>query len=145
MLKSSTWKRSPGGAGTASRRRWGHVTPSVHEPGQGDPHVLHPPLLQIVIQNGLPRRTRYTITDPHRLQVELARVIETGVAYDREEYELGITCVGSPLLNAAGLAWAAMSVTGPTTRFVPNGPPRPCGPPALGLTRVLGLAGVVGE
>lgn len=104
-----------------------------------------PQLLQTVIQNGLPRRTRYTITEPHRLQLELARATETGVAYDREEYELGITCVGSPLLNAAGRAWAAISVTGPTPRFRPERTATAVRTAALGLTRVLGLAGVVGE
>jgi IclR family transcriptional regulator, acetate operon repressor len=103
-----------------------------------------PQLLREVIQNGLPRRTRYTITDPHRLEVELARAGETGVAYDREEYELGIACVGSPLLNAAGRAWAAISVTGPTTRFRPERTATAVRTAALGLTRVLGIR-VVGD
>jgi len=96
-----------------------------------------PQLLEAVIQNGLLRRTRYTITNPHRLQLELARAAETGAAYDREEYELGITCVGSPLLNRAGRAWAAISVTGPTTRFRPERTAAAVRIAALGLTRVL--------
>ena len=50
-----------------------------------------PQLVQTVIQNGLPRRTSYTITDPRRLELELIHAAETGVAYDREDYELGIT------------------------------------------------------
>jgi DNA-binding IclR family transcriptional regulator len=96
-----------------------------------------PELLEAVVSNGLPRRTRYTITDPHRLQLELTRAAETGVAYDREEYELGITCVGSPLLNRAGRAWAAISVTGPTTRFRPERAAAAVRATALGLTRAL--------
>lgn len=96
-----------------------------------------PRLLESVIQNGLLRRTRYTITDPHRLQVELKRAAESGVSYDREEYELGITCVGSPLLNRTGRAWAAISVTGPTTRFRPERTAAAVRTAALGLTRVL--------
>jgi DNA-binding IclR family transcriptional regulator len=83
------------------------------------------------------RCTRYTITDPHRLRLELTRAAETGVAYDREEFELGITCVGSPLLNRAGRAWAAISVTGPTTRFHPERTAAAVRTAALGLTRVL--------
>lgn len=96
-----------------------------------------PQLVEAVIQNGLPRCTRYTITDPHRLERELTRAAETGVAYDREEYELGITCVGSPLLNRAGRAWAAISVTGPATRFRPERTAAAVRTAALGLTRVL--------
>jgi DNA-binding IclR family transcriptional regulator len=96
-----------------------------------------PELLEAVVHKGLPRRTRYTITDPHRLQLELMRAAETGVAYDREEYELGITCVGSPLLNRAGRAWAGISVTGPTTRFRPESAAAAVRTTALGLTRAL--------
>jgi len=94
-------------------------------------------LLQAVIKNGLIRHTRYTITDPHRLQWELARAADTGIIYDREEYELGITCVSSPVLNRAGRAWAAISVTGPTTRFRPENTAAAVRTAALGLTRVL--------
>lgn len=104
-----------------------------------------PQLLQTVIANGLPRRTRYTITVPHRLELELTRAAEAGVAYDREEYELGITCVGSPLLNAAGRAWAAISVTGPTTRFRPERAATAVRAAALGITRVLGITRAVGR
>jgi IclR family acetate operon transcriptional repressor len=96
-----------------------------------------PKLLDAVIQNGLLRRTRYTVTDPLRLRLELTRAAETGVTYDREEYELGITCVSSPLLNRAGRAWAAISVTGPTTRFRPERTAAAVRTAALGLTRVL--------
>jgi IclR family transcriptional regulator, acetate operon repressor len=96
-----------------------------------------PQLVEAVIQNGLTRCTRYTIMDPHRLELELTRAAETGVAYDREEYELGITCVGSPLLNRAGRAWAAISVTGPTIRFRPERTAAAVRTAALGLTRVL--------
>ena len=104
-----------------------------------------PQLVQTVIQNGLPRRTSYTITDPRRLELELIHAAETGVAYDREEYELGITCVASPLLNPARRAWAAISVTGPTTRFRPERTATAVRTAALGLTRVLGLTRAVGE
>lgn len=104
-----------------------------------------PQLVQAVIQKGLPRRTSYTITDPRRLELELIHAAETGVAYDREEYELGITCVASPLLNPARRAWAAISVTGPTTRFRPERTATAVRTAALGLTRVLGLTRAVGE
>jgi len=100
-----------------------------------------PQLVESVIRNGLSRITPYTITDPHRLQLELKRAAESGVSYDREEYELGINCVGSPLLNRAGRAWAAISVTGPTTRFRPERMAAAVRTAALGLTRVLNSQG----
>ena len=104
-----------------------------------------PQLLQAVIHNGL-RAALGTRSPIHiGFELELMRAAETGVAYDREEYELGITCVSSPLLNAAGRAWAAISVTGPTTRFHPERTATAVRTAALGLTRVLGLARVPGE
>jgi DNA-binding IclR family transcriptional regulator len=96
------------------------------------------PLLEAVIQRGLPPRTPYTITTPERLMKELARTADTGVAYDREEHQLGITCVASTLLNSSGPARAAISVTGPTTRFRPDRCAAAVRTAALGLTRALG-------
>jgi DNA-binding IclR family transcriptional regulator len=119
----------------------------LHSTGLGKAMLAYsnPELQDEVIANGLPRRTRYTITDPRRLQLELNRAAETGVAYDREEYEIGITCVASPLLNAAGRAWAAISVTGPTTRFRPERTATAVRTAALGITRVLGITRAVGQ
>jgi DNA-binding IclR family transcriptional regulator len=96
-----------------------------------------PQLLQSVIQGGLVRITPYTLADPRRLQLELKRVAESGVSYDREEFQLGINCVASPLLNPGGRAWAAISVTGPTARFRPERMAAAVRSAALGITRLL--------
>ncbi len=65
------------------------------------------------------RLTPYTVTAPGLLRNQLGRVREQGVAYDREESALGLTCVGAPVL-IGGRPRAAISVSGPTGRFAPE-------------------------
>lgn len=64
--------------------------------------------------------TRNTITDADEFMSELRKVRERGFAYDRGETSLLATCVAAPLLNAAGTAVAAISISGPTSRFNPR-------------------------
>lgn len=52
------------------------------------------------------------------LQAELARVRERGCAMDREELEPGLACIGAPILDRAGFAVAAISLSGPTGRML---------------------------
>lgn len=66
-----------------------------------------------VVEAGLPRRTRNSITEPGRFVRELRRVRETGVAYDREEGTLGLSCVAAPVI-VGGRVIAAISASGPT-------------------------------
>ncbi|MFD6822011.1 IclR family transcriptional regulator [Streptomyces sp. NPDC060085] len=60
----------------------------------------------------LPRFTRCTITDPDDLAAELERIRRTGIAFDDEESQLGLSCVAAPVLGRAGQAVAALSVAG---------------------------------
>ncbi|MEO6885315.1 MAG: IclR family transcriptional regulator [Jatrophihabitantaceae bacterium] len=69
---------------------------------------------------GLPRMTSRTITAPGVLHRQLARVLETGIAYEHEESALGIVCVAAPVLDPDDQAIAAVSVTGPADRFRPE-------------------------
>ncbi len=62
----------------------------------------------------LEARTAHTITDPDRLLRELHDVRVDQVAFDREEAALGLQCVAAPILNRAGVATAALSVSMPT-------------------------------
>jgi DNA-binding IclR family transcriptional regulator len=61
--------------------------------------------------------TRRTITDPGRLDRELARVRERGWATAIEELELGYVAVGAPIRDHAGRALAAISLGGPAARL----------------------------
>jgi DNA-binding IclR family transcriptional regulator len=58
------------------------------------------------------KRTKNTITSREQLEDELERVRVRGHAYDDEELAEGLFCVAAPLLNHAGYATCAVSVTG---------------------------------
>lgn len=64
--------------------------------------------------------TRNTITDPAALLEELRRVRARGYAFDKGETSTLATCVGAPILGENGCAIAAMSISGPTSRFNPR-------------------------
>jgi len=63
------------------------------------------------------RRTVHTLQDPSALRHELELAAKEGLAYDREESELGLFCVGAPIRDAQGFPVAAVSVSGPVTRL----------------------------
>lgn len=79
-----------------------------------------PELLAEVVRAGLVRRTPRTITTPGLLSRQLARVVETGTVFEFEESAVGIVCVAAPVLDADDRLIAAVSVTGPVTRFQPE-------------------------
>jgi DNA-binding IclR family transcriptional regulator len=64
--------------------------------------------------------TPHTIIDPEEFRHELRRVRERGYAFDREETTLLATCVAAPIRDAQGRAVAAMSISGPCSRFNPR-------------------------
>lgn len=55
--------------------------------------------------------TPHTIVSPRAMQAELTRVQDEGVAYDREEYRLGVECIAAPLLPTNNLCKGAISIT----------------------------------
>jgi DNA-binding IclR family transcriptional regulator len=70
-----------------------------------------------IVEAGLQRFTRATITDPDALKDELARIREQGYAIDNAEHQPGLRCVAAPIRNAAGDVFAAISVSGPQVRI----------------------------
>jgi len=48
---------------------------------------------------------------------ELEQVRQTGIAYDREEYNLGFFCIGAPVFNVAGEPIGGLGLTGLSTLF----------------------------
>jgi len=72
---------------------------------------------QLLKQQGLDRQTAHTIVTLTALWAELETVRQQGYALDREESMEGAFCVAAPVLDAAGLPVAAISISGPTTRF----------------------------
>lgn len=64
--------------------------------------------------------TQNTISDPEELLTEIKRVRNAGFAFDRGEGSLLAVCIGAPILDAQGNALAAMSISGPASRFNPK-------------------------
>ena len=73
-----------------------------------------------VIKAGLTKWTPYTITDEKQFREELATVRRQGVAYDRQEITLGLSCVAAPIFGRDSSPIAAMSVSGPASQFDPQ-------------------------
>lgn len=77
-------------------------------------------LIERAIVEGLPQWTEHTITDPDEFRQILARAREEGLAYDREENTVGLSCVAVPIFARDRLPVAAVSVSGPTGIFNAN-------------------------
>lgn len=71
---------------------------------------------RILQRQGLPARTRQTITDQRRFLAELDRVVEQGYAVDTGEEEEGVRCIAVPVRGPTR-AVAALSVSGPAERL----------------------------
>ena len=81
----------------------------------------HPDVRRTVLTGPLERRTPHTVVAPGLLEQQLDRVLETGVAFEREESTPGLLCVAAPILEEDGRTpIAAISVTGPVGRFRPD-------------------------
>lgn len=69
----------------------------------------------------LPSLTRYTLGTEGRLNDQLERVRELGLAVDHQESALGVCCVASPIIDSAGLPIAALSVSTDLASFDVSG------------------------
>ncbi len=61
--------------------------------------------------------TKFSITGKEKLLVELARIRKAGYAVDNRELDANIRCVAAPIRNENGEVAAAVSVSGPISRF----------------------------
>lgn len=79
-----------------------------------------PLLAGILERRQLPFVTPNTITESSQLLSELKRIHDVGFAFDRGETAALATCVAVPILNEHRHAVAALSISGPTSRFNPR-------------------------
>ena len=61
--------------------------------------------------------TSNSISSVEELKRNLKKVRRQRYAIDREEYKIGINCLGVPIISDEGEAIAGISVTGPASRF----------------------------
>lgn len=67
---------------------------------------------ELVKERRMLRHNENTISSLSRLKQELTRTRQAGYAVDDEEEEIGIRCIGAPLLGVSGAVEAAVSVSG---------------------------------
>jgi len=68
-------------------------------------------------RSGLPRLTDNTLTDPDALGAELERIRRQGYAFDNEEAEKGVSCIGAGIYNDEAKLVAGLSVSAPSDRL----------------------------
>ncbi|WP_142524040.1 IclR family transcriptional regulator [Raoultella ornithinolytica] len=60
--------------------------------------------------------TRRTITDPSTYLLEIQKVIKNKIAYDDEEYSIGVKCMAAPVFRHDGTVVAAIGISAPSPR-----------------------------
>jgi DNA-binding IclR family transcriptional regulator len=73
-----------------------------------------PEVIDAALAGPLPARTPRTLTSPIAIMRELTTVPDRGWAIDREEGNIGVSCVAAPIFGPLGAVVAALSVTGPS-------------------------------
>lgn len=76
---------------------------------------------ELLRQIDLLPHTEKTITDKARLREELDQVATQGVAFEDEEFELGVWGVAAPVRAHTGAGVAAIAVVGPSVRLSREG------------------------
>jgi DNA-binding IclR family transcriptional regulator len=71
-------------------------------------------------RTGLPAYTPNTLVTLDALRAELDVIRLEQLAYDREEAELGVACIGAPVRDAEGKLVAGLSISAPTDRHKPG-------------------------
>jgi len=68
-------------------------------------------------RTGLPAYTKTTLASEKALLEELAKVRKRGYAFDNEEAEKGVSCIGAGIRDADGTLIAGLSISAPSERF----------------------------
>lgn len=75
---------------------------------------------RIVADKGLAAFTPNTITDLEKLKEHLRLVRRNGFSIDREEFQIGVICVGAAIRDHAGAVVGSISVSAPVFRATPD-------------------------
>jgi DNA-binding IclR family transcriptional regulator len=79
-----------------------------------------PEIVDQVLAAGLTARTHRTLTSPAAVRRELAAIPDRGWAVDREEGNIGVSCVAAAIFGPLGEVVAALSITGPSAAVKPD-------------------------
>jgi IclR family acetate operon transcriptional repressor len=75
---------------------------------------------RIVADKGLTAFTPNTVTDIEKLKEELRLTRRNGFALDREEFQLGVICLGAAIRDHAGAVVGSIGVSSPAFRATPE-------------------------
>jgi len=73
--------------------------------------------LEYARRTGLPKYTENTLSDPESLVKEIEKIRRHGYAFDNEEAEKGVSCIGAGIYNDEGRLVAGLSVSAPSDRL----------------------------
>jgi DNA-binding IclR family transcriptional regulator len=112
-------------AGRHSMRMFTELGSSVlaHTTGSGKAMLAYQPAQTVAdiysrAREPFERLTPRTHTTLASLTEEFGRIRRRGYAIDDEEHEEGVSCVAAPVFDGSGGAFAAISISAPTSRIV---------------------------
>jgi DNA-binding IclR family transcriptional regulator len=112
-------------AGRHSMRMFTELGSSVlaHTTGSGKAMLAYrrPDAIELMyprVREPFARLTPRTHTTLDSLREEFARIRRRGYAIDDEEHEEGVSCVAAPVFDGTATAFAAISISAPTSRIV---------------------------
>jgi DNA-binding IclR family transcriptional regulator len=73
--------------------------------------------IEMLFQSTLPQRTENTVATAAKLKEQLAVIRKHGFALDNEELELGLRCVGAPIIDHNRNVVAALAIAGASSRL----------------------------
>lgn len=79
---------------------------------------------RLLREHGLPRHNENTLGSAVKLKRALAEIRAQGYAVDDEEDEIGLRCIGVPILARDGSPTAAVSIAGTTSQIHPGNLPQ---------------------
>jgi len=85
--------------------------------------------------------TEFTLTDPDELRQQAKIIRQQGYSVSHGEWTIDASGVAAPIFNQRGQMVAALTVSGPTQRFIPESVDRftkTCTRTALQISRLLG-------
>lgn len=74
-------------------------------------HIPPDQVMELMARLGMPKRTEYTLTTPEALLRDLHESMLRGYAFDNEEDNMGVVCVGAGVYDRSGEVVAAISVS----------------------------------
>ncbi|RSL32325.1 IclR family transcriptional regulator [Salibacterium salarium] len=80
-------------------------------------HIPENEVREIIQEKGLPEHTEKTITDGKELIDNIKDIRVKGFGVEREENEVGITCIAVPIFNFRGDIAGSISISGPSIRM----------------------------